>query len=63
LSLVWPNYGLALGHDLTGIGIHEHRAGAWRELNQREARDRLLVVDSVADCRWQIEGGLIARVE
>jgi len=63
LSLVWPNYGSDLGHDLTGIGIHEYDADGWRELNQYEIRKRLLVVDSLADCRWQIEGGVTARVE
>lgn len=63
LSIVWPNYGLALGHDLADIGVHEYDADGWRELNQDQIRRRLLVVDSVADCRWQIEGGFTAHVE
>ncbi len=63
LSLVWPNYGLSLNHDLTGIGIHEYRTGVWNELSPDEVRERIRVIDSVADGRWQIEGGFTTHVE
>lgn len=57
LSLVWPDYGLALAHDLAGIGVHERRGGRWAQLTEGQVGRRIRVVDSVSDKRWKIEGG------
>ncbi len=57
LSLVWPDYGLALAHDLAGIGVHERRAGRWAQLTDEQVGRRIKVVDSVSDQRWKIERG------
>lgn len=63
LSLVWPNYGLSFNHDLTGVGVHEYRRNDWVELPVSEIRERIRIIDSVADCRWQIQGGIPNSVE
>lgn len=54
LSLVWPHYGHAVGHDLEGIGVHERRNGRWEQLRDEEVGQRVRVVDSLADHRWEI---------
>lgn len=62
LSLVWPRYGYALHHDLTGIGVHERREGYWVQLTPTEVAQRIRLVDSQIDRRWGIamlgDGGL-----
>lgn len=63
LSLVWPDYGLALSHDLAGIGVHERRGGRWARLTDGQVQRRIRVVDSVSDQRWSIEEGDIEDEE
>jgi hypothetical protein len=63
LSLVWPDYGLSLNYDLCGVGVHVRRAGAWVQLDEREAGERIRLVDDFADYRWRIEGGGIRDEE
>ncbi len=55
--MVWPDYGLALTHDLAGIGVHERRNGRWARLSDEQVGWRIRIVDSVSDQRWEIEGG------
>ncbi len=63
LSLVWPDYGIALAHDLTGIGVHERREGRWEQLKDGQVGRRIRVVDSVSDQRWKIQRGDIEDEE
>lgn len=62
LSLVWPDYGAYVSCNLEGIGIHECYRHKWVELDQELRQQRIQVVGSFADFRWQIVGG-IANVE
>lgn len=63
ISLVWADYGLSLGYDLNGIGVHERREGLWVLLDERETKERIRLVDDFADFRWRIEGGGIRNEE
>ncbi|MBU8900721.1 Mov34/MPN/PAD-1 family protein [Corallococcus sp. M34] len=63
LSLVWPHYGRTLDVELSSVGIHELRNGAWVRLNSQEAAQRISLVDSVADFRWAPNAGGIADEE
>jgi hypothetical protein len=63
LSVVWPDYGQSIRHDLRKLGVHEMRAGAWRQLGVAEILERVRLVDSLADFRWKIEHGGIENDE
>jgi hypothetical protein len=63
VSIVWPDYGLGLAHDLRGLGVHERRGGEWVRLDARDAAARVRLVDDFADHRWQIEHGRIRDEE
>ena len=63
LSLVWPHYGATVGHDLHGIGVHERRNGEWSRLSEIQTKERIWLVDDLADFRWEIKGGLIVDDE
>lgn len=63
LSLVWADYGSRLGHDLSGIGVHERRGADWVRLSEAEAEGRIRLVDDLADFRWEIKGGGIRDEE
>jgi hypothetical protein len=63
LSLVWPDYGFALAHDLAGIGVHERRDDRWVRLAAEEIGRRVRIVDSVSDQRWKVERGDLEDVE
>ena len=63
LSLVWADYGSGLSYDLSGVGVHERRGGVWVRLEEREAGERVRLVDDFADFRWRIEGGGIRDEE
>ncbi len=57
LSLVWPEYGLRLTQDLSGIGIHERQDGNWVRLTGQQITKRIRLVDDVIDARWGITAG------
>lgn len=63
VSIVWPDYGLGLAHDLGGLGVHERRGGEWVRLDARASAARIRLVDDFADYRWQIEQGEIRNEE
>lgn len=63
LSFVWPNYGASAAHSLAGIGVHERRNQKWIQLTEDQMDKRIFLVDSVADFRWQINGGGIRNEE
>jgi hypothetical protein len=63
LSLVWADYGLSLGYDLRGVGVHERRDGSWVLLGEHETKERIRLVDDFADFRWRVEGGGIRNEE
>jgi hypothetical protein len=63
LSLVWADYGMRLGHDLSGIGVHERRGADWVRLSDAETESRIRLMDDFADFRWEIEGGGIRNEE
>ena len=54
LSLVWPDYGCTAGLNLKGVGVHERRGGRWIRLNEEQVVQRIHLVDSIADYRWEI---------
>lgn len=56
LSLVWPDYGMQLGFDLSHVGVHERRKGKWCLLDQPDVQRRIQLVDDFADFRWTIDG-------
>lgn len=60
LSFVWPAYGALLSSDLveTGIGVHERRNGTWVLLPPHAVVERVRLVESLLDRRWQISAGL-----
>ena len=57
LSLVWPDYGLTLSHTLADIGVHERRGGRWILLSETEVAERIRLVESMVDKRWDILPG------
>jgi hypothetical protein len=57
LSLIWPNYGCSASQSLAGIGVHERRGGRWMQLTEAQISDRIHLVESVADYRWEIVSG------
>ncbi len=57
LSIVWPNYGASLHHDLNTLGIHERQGGEWVLLDENAAFRRIRLVDGEADYRWTISAG------
>jgi len=57
LSLVWPHYGRAYAYDLCGVGVHERRDGQWVHLSAADVANRIRLIDSVADQRWDIVCG------
>lgn len=59
LSLVWSDYGLQLGHELDGVGVHRRRGGKWLHLDGKEVREKIRLVDAFADFRWEIDRGTI----
>lgn len=63
LSLVFPDYGLAIEFDLRSIGVHERSDTGWRRLSKSEVFQRILLVDDFADFRWSIEAGGISSDE
>jgi hypothetical protein len=57
LSLVWPDYGCSASQSLTGVGVHERRSGRWIQLTEAQIAERIHLVESVADYRWDIVSG------
>jgi hypothetical protein len=57
LSLVWPDYGCTAGQNLNGVGVHERREGHWMRLSEEQVAQRIHLVDSIADYRWEIVSG------
>jgi hypothetical protein len=57
LSLVWPAYGCSASHSLIGVGAHEQQSGHCIQLTEAQISERIHLVESVADYRWDIVSG------
>lgn len=54
LSLVWPDYGRSVGMDFAEVGVHERRQGRWCRLTAAQVGERIHLLKSLADYRWDI---------
>jgi hypothetical protein len=61
LSFVWPDYGCTASYNLTGVGIHERRRGHWVRLTEAQVTERICLIDSIADYRWELRSGGIEK--
>jgi hypothetical protein len=59
LSFVWPSYGRSASYDLRSVGVHERREGRWILLTRSQVTERVRLLNSVVDYRWEIEHGNI----
>lgn len=57
LSFVWPDYGRSASHDLGNVGVHECRGGHWILLTASQVAERVRLLHSIVDYRWEIEQG------
>lgn len=57
LSLVWPNYGCTANFTLRDVGVHERLKEQWVFLSDLQVAQRIRVVESTADYRWNIPSG------
>ncbi len=57
LSFVWPDYGYAANQTLTGVGVHERRGRRWTQLTEAQVLERIHLIESIADYRWEIVSG------
>ncbi len=54
LSLVWPDYGRLARVDFAEVGVHERHQGRWVRLTAAQVVERIHILKSLADYRWDI---------